>query len=213
MALTFSTGVVDAVAFLGLDHVFVGNMTGNVVLLGMALGGGPNLSVVTALAAFAGFILGTALGGRALRGAEPGWPPRVGALLGVVATLLALVGVVLSVVDARTGAPVAAVTATLGLAMGLQAAAARHVAEPDVSTVAITNTLIGLGFDSPLGRGRSGRRTLQAAVVALIVLGAVTGALLLRLDAVAGIALATAVVAAAALAGRDAAPRRGASAG
>ena len=37
MLLTFVTGVVDAVSYLKLDHVFVANMTGNVVFLVLAL--------------------------------------------------------------------------------------------------------------------------------------------------------------------------------
>ena len=39
LTLTFGTGIVDAVGYLGLDRVFTGNMTGNVVILGMALVG------------------------------------------------------------------------------------------------------------------------------------------------------------------------------
>ena len=39
LALTFTTGINDAVGYLGLDKVFTGNMTGNVVILGMALAG------------------------------------------------------------------------------------------------------------------------------------------------------------------------------
>ena len=39
MALTFVTGVVDAVGYLGLDKVFTGNMTGNIVILAMGLAG------------------------------------------------------------------------------------------------------------------------------------------------------------------------------
>ena len=34
LALTFTTGLVDAVSLLGLGRVFTANMTGNVVLLG-----------------------------------------------------------------------------------------------------------------------------------------------------------------------------------
>lgn len=33
LALTFATGIIDAVGYLGLDRVFTGNMTGNVVVL------------------------------------------------------------------------------------------------------------------------------------------------------------------------------------
>ena len=47
--LTFVTGVIDAVSFLGLGHVFTANMTGNVVLLGFALGGNGDLSAVRSL--------------------------------------------------------------------------------------------------------------------------------------------------------------------
>src|SRR5258706_6103576 len=34
LILTFVTGLVDAVSFLGLGHVFTANMTGNIVFLG-----------------------------------------------------------------------------------------------------------------------------------------------------------------------------------
>ena len=36
LALTFVTGIVDAVSFLALGQVFTANMTGNVALLGFA---------------------------------------------------------------------------------------------------------------------------------------------------------------------------------
>jgi hypothetical protein len=42
--LTTVTGVVDAVSYIALGHVFVANMTGNVVFLGFALAGAPGLS-------------------------------------------------------------------------------------------------------------------------------------------------------------------------
>ena len=37
MLLTTVTGLVDAVSYLALNHVFVANMTGNVVFLGFAV--------------------------------------------------------------------------------------------------------------------------------------------------------------------------------
>jgi len=45
LALTGVTGLVDAVSFLGLGHVFTANMTGNVVLLAFAVAGTPGLSM------------------------------------------------------------------------------------------------------------------------------------------------------------------------
>ena len=62
--LTFVTGVIDAVSFLGLGHVFTANMTGNVVLLGFALGGTADLSVGRSLAALCAFATGSVVGGR-----------------------------------------------------------------------------------------------------------------------------------------------------
>jgi hypothetical protein len=39
LALTFTTGLVDAVSYLALGRVFTANMTGNVVLLGFGIAG------------------------------------------------------------------------------------------------------------------------------------------------------------------------------
>ncbi len=39
LVLTGVTGLVDAVSFLGLGHIFTANMTGNVVFLGFAAAG------------------------------------------------------------------------------------------------------------------------------------------------------------------------------
>ena len=38
---TVATGLIDAVSYLALGHVFTANMTGNVVFLGFAAGGAP----------------------------------------------------------------------------------------------------------------------------------------------------------------------------
>ena len=64
LMLSVVTGLVDAVSYLALGHVFVANMTGNIVLLGFALAGAPGLSVPASLAALAAFLLGALAGGR-----------------------------------------------------------------------------------------------------------------------------------------------------
>lgn len=46
LLLTFSTGMVDAIGYLGFDKVFTGNMTGNVVILGMGLAGADGVPVL-----------------------------------------------------------------------------------------------------------------------------------------------------------------------
>lgn len=40
LGLTWSAGFLDAISFLGLGNVFTANMTGNTILLGIALGRG-----------------------------------------------------------------------------------------------------------------------------------------------------------------------------
>lgn len=55
LALTFVTGIVDAVGYLGLDRVFTGNMTGNIVILGMGVAGADELPVLGPAIALPGF--------------------------------------------------------------------------------------------------------------------------------------------------------------
>src|SRR5262245_65712709 len=79
MALTFVTGLVDAVSFLGLGRVFTANMTGNVVFLGFAAAGSPGLSVLRSGMALLAFSVGALIGGRigARIGPEVWRPPTV----------------------------------------------------------------------------------------------------------------------------------------
>ena len=63
VALTFVTGLVDAASYLKLGHVFVANMTGNVVFLGFALAGASGLSSTASLAALGAFLAGALAGG------------------------------------------------------------------------------------------------------------------------------------------------------
>src|SRR5438128_1984418 len=64
VAMTFVTGLVDAVSYLILGHVFVANMTGNVVFLGFALASAPDFSILDSLVALVSFTLGALVGGR-----------------------------------------------------------------------------------------------------------------------------------------------------
>src|ERR1700758_1758325 len=63
IVMTFVTGLVDAFSYLVLGHVFVANMTGNVVFLGFALAGAPDFSIADSLVAMAAFAAGALLGG------------------------------------------------------------------------------------------------------------------------------------------------------
>ena len=91
IVLTFVTGVVDAVGYLGLDRVFTGNMTGNIVILGMGVAGADELPVLGPAIAFAAFTFGAFAAGMFLRSkpAAPGWHDRITILLLVGAAVLA----------------------------------------------------------------------------------------------------------------------------
>lgn len=196
LALTFSTGAADAVGYLALDKVFTGNMTGNVVILGMALVPGSGLPVVGPATALAGFMIGAALGGRCLRGVDAGWTRHTNLLLALVATTFAA-----TAATAAVGAPAPgtlqafATTASLAIAMGTQAAAARHVQVKDLTTVVVTSTITALAADLTLSAAKSQHVVRRAAAVIALTLGATAGAAALQAGIWAGIALSAAVAA------------------
>ena len=64
VGLTVVTGLVDAFSYLALGHVFVANMTGNVIFLAFALVGARGFSFLASLAAIAAFSCGALVGGR-----------------------------------------------------------------------------------------------------------------------------------------------------
>ncbi|WP_255467333.1 YoaK family protein [Aeromicrobium senzhongii] len=199
LALTFSTGMIDAVGYLGLDRVFTGNMTGNVVILGMGLAGAEDLPVLGPALALIGFLVGAAFGGRVLKGAAKGWSRRTTVLLVLVGVVIMGLSVAIFL-DPEPTRPVALTLSTLlGTAMGVQAATARLIGVKDVTTVVITSTLTGLAADSVLGGGTGADSGRRSAAVLLILAGAGTGAALLTWHLGAGLlaaALITLLVAA-----------------
>jgi len=210
LALTFSTGVIDAVGYLGLDRVFTGNMTGNVVILAMGLVGGSGLPVLGPAIALAAFMAGAATGGRVLRGVADAWTGRHTALFAGVAGIIVACALTLAWVGDPPRALALGVTAGLGFAMGCQAATARHVAVKDVTTVVVTSTLTGLASDSVLGKGGGQPWKRRVGSVLLIGAGAASGAALLRVHLGLGLALAAAVTLAVVVVGHLAHPSRGA---
>lgn len=206
LALTFSTGIVDAVSFLGLDRVFTGNVTGNVLLLGMAAAGSPGLSPLRPAVSLVAFAAGATLAGRVLRVAPAVWTHRTTVLFALVGAMLLLCSGVWLGWGERQGVLSAVVTAALGLAMGAQAATARRLAVADLNTVVVTVAFTGLAAESPLGERTHRRWRRRAGSVALLGAGAVTGALLLRIHPGLGLLLSATVVLAVAAAGTTLVP-------
>ncbi|TFB94072.1 DUF1275 domain-containing protein [Cryobacterium sp. HLT2-28] len=194
LALTFSTGVADAVGYLGLDRVFTGNMTGNVVILGMALAGANNLPVAGPLLALFTFMLGAAVGGRVLRPVAIGWTTHASVLFGLQGLVMAALSIALFLGGGRPPAPFdLVITGFLAAVMGLQASIARHIGVKDVTTVVVTSTITGFAADSRLGGGKGQPWFRRLAAIVLIGAGAAVGALLLMTHIGWGVALSAAI--------------------
>ena len=180
VGMTLVTGLVDAFSYLVLGHVFVANMTGNVVFLAFALAGAPGFSILASLIALGAFVLGSLGGG--LLGSRLG--QHRGRLLSVAAALQTLLLLVATVLAALSGNAVStglssSLIVVLGVAMGLQNATARKLAVPDLTTTVLTLTIVGMAADSRLAGGsgsKAGRRLI--AVLAMFV-GALVGSLLI----------------------------------
>ena len=193
LALTFSTGVIDAVGYLGLDKVFTGNMTGNVVILGMALAGADGLPILGPVIALVLFMAGAAVSGRALRGKPGGWSSLNSGLFFAVGVVLLAAALVAFLVVDRPEWLSYVITGALGLAMGMQAGAARHIGVADVTTVVVTSTIVGLAFDSVFGGGGNKNWARRLLAIVLIGLGAVVGALLVQQHIAYGMLLAAVI--------------------
>lgn len=195
IVLTFVTGVVDAVGYLGLDRVFTGNMTGNIVILGMGIAGADELPVLGPAIALAAFTFGAFAAGMFLRSkpSAPGWHDRITILLLVGAAVLAGLTVTAVVVGETPSAPAqVAMAAATAAVMGQQALVARALAVKDMTTVVVTSTLASLAGETWVAGGRGTVFNRRAGAIVTIFLGAVAGALLLRIHLAVPFALATA---------------------
>jgi uncharacterized membrane protein YoaK (UPF0700 family) len=183
LVLTFTTGLVDGVSYLGLGHVFTANMTGNIVFLGFGIAGGTGLPVVAPIVSLLSFLVGAGAGGvLAVRLADR-HPFHIGIALSIEVTLLAIAAILAAAVKPRPGGFSAdVVIALLALAMGVRNATVRKLAVPDMTTTVLTMTLTGLAADSRLfgGSGRGSVRRISAVVAMLV--GALIGALELKVS-------------------------------
>ena len=180
LTLTFAAGSVDALSYLGLSRVFTANMTGNAVLLGLAIGQTQELQVAHSSAAIVGFVLGVIFGARLVGSSRERieWSRRVSAAVGVECALLLVfaLGWWLSG-PSPAGAGIAVLIVLAGLAMGIQSAVARRLAVPGVSTTFVTGTITALLTELTAVSGATGDRRRMAAAIGALVAGAVVGGL------------------------------------
>lgn len=177
VTLTFVTGLVDSFSYLVCGHVFVANMTGNVVFLGFALVGAPGFSIVASAAAIASFVAGALVGGTFARR----FTSHRGRLLSSAAGIQVLLVGTSVILAGVSGTHVTAgfrygLIVVLAIAMGLQNAAARQLAVPDLTTTVLTMTMTGIAADAALTGVSASKAGRRLTAIAAMFLGALVGA-------------------------------------
>jgi uncharacterized membrane protein YoaK (UPF0700 family) len=143
LILAASAGSADGWSFFGFGHAFVANMTGNTVLLGLAVSRayGDLLHPLTALGCY---VAGAALGSLLTGSVRPGtiWSRAIsGTLLLEAFLLLAAEGGWIAIhLHAGHTPSLELLLATVALAMGLQSGAMVQLKIPGIVTTYITGT-------------------------------------------------------------------------
>jgi uncharacterized membrane protein YoaK (UPF0700 family) len=196
LLLTFATGLVDAISVLVLGHVFVANMTGNIIFLGFWFVPQAGVDLIAAIVAFVSFLTGTVIGGRLARhfGVQSRrWlTTALGIEVVVLVALSILAGTGVLSYEANTKLFLIGGLATT---FGVQNATARQFGIQELSTTVLTSTVVGIGVDSRLAGGTGKREKLRFSVIFAMSGGAIVGATMSRFTVASVLALAAAVVA------------------
>ena len=181
LLLTFATGLADAISILVLGHVFVANMTGNVIFLGFWLAPKANIDLTAVAVALPTFVCTTIFSGRLSRHfgeRTRRWITTVLAteiVLLVVLSILAGTGVLRYHDNTKL-----VMIAVLAVTFGLQHSSARQFGIQELSTTVLTSTIVSLGLDSRLAGGTGEREKLRLSVVFTMCAGAFVGATMSR---------------------------------
>ncbi len=181
LALALGAGCLDAIDYLGLGRVFTANMTGNTVLLGVALARHSGPDAARAATALGGFCLGAACGVALIR-TKGRWPGTAWATFTLEAfSLAALLGLWLANGKAD---PRYVLIALSGIAMGAQSAAVRASDVRGVNTTYMTGTLVN-AIARVVDRLRGSRHAEEGPILPGVAwmtygLGAVAGAFAVR---------------------------------
>lgn len=178
VVLTAASGATDALSFLGLGQVFTAVMTGNLVLLGIALGRGSLGQAGRAAVAVAAFAIGVAVSSRVATSrdntapGDPTWPSHVVLALGIEAILELGLLVGWMATGGRPGGSLEVLlVADSAIAMGIQSGAVRALGVPGLSTTYLTGTLTWI-----VSHLTGGERPRDVAPQALSIAGMLAGA-------------------------------------
>jgi uncharacterized membrane protein YoaK (UPF0700 family) len=188
VGLAASAGFVDAFVYVRVTPVFVANMSGNFIHLGIFAGGHDGRGVAAMLVALGGFLAGVILATSHLdTKLRAGKPPRPNALLLYESILLLALPLTLRLGDITYSPSIQKgdylVVIIGATAMGIQAVALRRVGQIAVSTTYGTGSLVRLGEKLALALRRTDRpgnhrRRITIAVLSTVLVSYVAGATL-----------------------------------
>ncbi|OXN01137.1 YoaK family protein [Bifidobacterium vansinderenii] len=205
--LTFVAGLVDALSYLALGHVFVANVTGNIVFLGFAIAHAQGFVWWTSALTLVSFIVGALIGGRIIHhfGSNHAKHLLVSTCVQLVFVVAALIGIYLlnrfsaelpmggtgALAAERSSAPslnfptashidlhIIMLIMLLAPAMGIQNSTARKLSVPDLPTTVLTMTLTGMVADTSAHGHEQSKLGRRIVVMVALAFGALTGALL-----------------------------------
>lgn len=196
LLLTFATGLADALSILALGHVFVANMTGNVIFLGFWLAPKSSIDLTAVAVALPTFVCSTIVSGRLVRHFGERTRPWITTVLAteiaLLVTLSALAGG--GVLRYQDNTKLIMI-GLLAVTFGLQHSSAREFGIRELSTTVLTSTIVSLGVDSRLAGGTGAREKLRYGVVFTMCSGALVGATMSRFVVAPVFAVAAAVIA------------------
>ncbi|EFG76940.1 hypothetical protein HMPREF0591_3235 [Mycobacterium parascrofulaceum ATCC BAA-614] len=197
LLLTFATGLADSISILVLGHVFVANMTGNVIFLGFWLAPRTSVDLTAVVVALPTFVCTTILSGRMSRHFADRTRPWITTVLAVEIGLLVVLAIAAGagILQYHNNTKLI-IIAMLAVTFGLQHSSARQFGIQELSTTVLTSTIVSLGLDSRLAGGAGDRRALRLGVVSTMCAGAFLGATMSRFVVAPVFAVAAAVVAA-----------------
>jgi len=196
LLLTFATGLADSISILVLGHVFVANMTGNVIFFGFWLAPKTSIDLTAVMVALPTFVCTTILSGRLQRCFGERTRPWITTVLATEIALLAVLSIL-----AGTGVlhyhdnTKLIMIGVLAVTFGMQHSSARQFGIQELSTTVLTSTIVSLGLDSRLAGGTGEREKLRFTVVFTMCAGALAGATASRFVVAPVFALTAVVVA------------------
>jgi uncharacterized membrane protein YoaK (UPF0700 family) len=195
LLLTFATGLADSLSILVLGHVFVANMTGNVIFLGFWLAPRTSIDLTAVAVALPTFVTTTILSGRLSRHFGIRTRPWITTVLSTEIVLLVTLSILAGagVLHYHDNTKLI-IIGFLAVTFGLQHSSARQFGIQELSTTVLTSTIVSLGIDSRLSGGTGERQKLRFTVVFTMCAGAFLGATMSRFVIAPVFALTAAVV-------------------